>query len=39
VPFACLAAAATLPPARLRPVLAALAVQALAVELLFDTIW
>ena len=39
VPFACLAAAVTLPRTRLVPVLAALAAQALAIELLFDTIW
>jgi methylthioxylose transferase len=39
VPFACLAAATTLPRGRLAPVLAALAVQALAIELHFDTIW
>ncbi len=37
-PFVCLAAAAG-PAFRLRPVLALLAVQALAYELLFDTIW
>jgi hypothetical protein len=37
-PFVCLAAAAG-PAFRLRPVLAALAVQALAYELVFDTIW
>ena len=39
VPLACVAAAATLRTARLRPVLAFLAVQALAVEILFFTIW
>jgi hypothetical protein len=39
VPLACVAAAATLPPARLRLVLGALAVQALAIELLFFTLW
>jgi hypothetical protein len=37
-PFVCLAAAAG-PSLRLRPVLALLAVQALAYELVFDTIW
>ena len=37
-PFVCLAAAAG-PAFRLRPVLALLAVQALAYELVFDTIW
>jgi hypothetical protein len=36
-PFVCLAAAAS--PLRLRPVLVLLAVQALAYELVFDTIW
>jgi hypothetical protein len=36
-PFVCLAAAAS--PLPLRPVLAALAVQALAYELVFDTVW
>jgi methylthioxylose transferase len=39
VPFACLAAAMTLPRNHLAPTLTALAVQALAIELLFDTIW
>jgi hypothetical protein len=39
VPPACVAAAAVLPPGRLRAVLAALGVQALAVQLLFQTIW
>jgi hypothetical protein len=39
VPLACVGAAAALPSARLRPVLASLAVQALAVELLFFTVW
>jgi hypothetical protein len=39
VPLACVAAAATLRTARLRPVLAFLAVQALAVEIVFFTIW
>lgn len=39
VPLACVAAAASLPGPRLRPILAALAAQALAVELLLDTIW
>jgi hypothetical protein len=39
VPFACIAAAAALPRERLAPVLAALAAQALAIELFFDTIW
>jgi hypothetical protein len=38
-PLACVAAAAVLPTARLRAVLAVLAVQALSVELLFDTVW
>jgi methylthioxylose transferase len=37
-PFVCLAASAA-PGLRLRPVLAALAVQALVYELVFDTIW
>ncbi|CAA9476835.1 MAG: hypothetical protein AVDCRST_MAG38-1735 [uncultured Solirubrobacteraceae bacterium] len=37
--LACLGAASVLPPGRLRPVLAVLALQALGVELLFDTIW
>jgi methylthioxylose transferase len=39
VPLACVAAAAALRTARLRPLLAFLAVQALAVEILFFTIW
>jgi len=39
VPFACVAAAETLPAGRLRIVLALLAAQALAAELLLDTIW
>jgi len=39
VPLACLAAAKSLPGARLRQVLVLLAVQAIATELLFDTIW
>jgi hypothetical protein len=39
VPLACVAAAAQLRTGRLRPVLIALAVQALAVELLLDTRW
>ncbi len=39
VPLACLAAATTLAPGRLRPVLAALAAQALAMELLLYTVW
>jgi methylthioxylose transferase len=39
VPLACVAAAAALPDALLRPALAALVAQALALELLFDTIW
>ena len=38
-PLACVAAAAVLPLPRLRAVLAVLAVQALAVELVFDTVW
>jgi methylthioxylose transferase len=38
-PFVCLAAAAGPAPIRLRPVLAALAVQALAWELVFETVW
>jgi hypothetical protein len=38
-PLVCLAAATTLPPTRLRPVLALLAVQTLAIEVLFDTVW
>ena len=39
VPLACVAAAASLPPRRLQLVLAALAAQALAAELLLETIW
>jgi hypothetical protein len=39
VPLVCVAAAASLPTARLRPVLAFLGLQALAIELLFFTIW
>jgi hypothetical protein len=39
VPFACLAAAAVLPARRLAQVLGALALQALAIELLLETIW
>ena len=39
VPPACVAAATVLPPGRLRTVLVALGVQALAVQLLFQTIW
>ncbi len=39
VPLACLAAAATLPRVRLAPVLWLLVAQALAIELLFFTIW
>ncbi len=39
VPLACVAAAQVLPRRRLVPVLGALAVQALAVELLFGTLW
>lgn len=38
-PLACLAAASALPERHLRPVLAALAVQALAWELLWNTVW
>ena len=38
-PLACVAAAGVLPIPRLRAVLAFLAVQALAVELVFDTVW
>jgi hypothetical protein len=38
-PLACVAAAAALPVARLRPILLLLALQALAVELLFFTVW
>ena len=39
VPLACVAAAASLDVRKLRPVLAALAAQGLAIELLFRTIW
>ncbi len=39
VPIACVAAAASLPERHLRPVLGALAAQALAAELLLETIW
>ena len=39
VPALCVAAATALPSDRLRPVLAALAAQALATELLFYTVW
>lgn len=39
VPLACVAAAAVLPPRRLTLVLALLAVQSLAVELVFGTVW
>ncbi len=39
VPLACVAAASTLSPRSLRPVLCWLVVQSLAVELLFDTTW
>jgi len=39
VPLACVAAAAVLPARRLKPVLWMLAAQALAVQLLFDTVW
>ena len=39
VPLACVAAAAVLPRSRLLPVLALLAVQSVAVELLFGTVW
>jgi methylthioxylose transferase len=39
VPLACVAAAGALPSRHLRPVVYALGLQALAVELLFDTIW
>ena len=39
VPLACVAAAAVLPPRRLRLVLVLLALQTLAVELLFGTVW
>jgi methylthioxylose transferase len=38
-PLAAVAAADVLPPGRLRPALAALAVQALAWQLLFNTVW
>jgi hypothetical protein len=38
-PLACVAAAAVVPESRLRPVLTLLAVQALAVEVLFFTVW
>ena len=38
-PLACIAAAAVLPPRLLRPVLALLAVQALAWELAWNTVW
>jgi len=39
VPLACAAAATAIPPRGLRAVLVALAVQALATQLLFDTVW
>jgi hypothetical protein len=39
VPPACIAAATVLPARRLRAVLLALGAQALAVQLLFQTIW
>lgn len=39
VPLACAAAAPALPPRRLRLVLLALAAQALATQLLFETVW
>ncbi len=39
VPLACAGAAALVPPGRLRPVLGLLAVQALATEVAFSTIW
>lgn len=39
VPLACVAAASTVRPSRIRPLLGALAAQALAVEILFYTIW
>jgi hypothetical protein len=39
VPLACIAAVGALPPARLRLLLASLAVQALAIELIFFTVW
>ncbi len=38
-PLACVAAAAVVPAARLRPILLALSLQALAVQLLFFTVW
>jgi hypothetical protein len=38
-PLACVAATSMLPVHRLRPVLALLAAQALAIELLFFTVW
>ena len=39
VPLACAAAARVVPPRSVRPVLVALAVQALVVQLLFETVW
>ncbi len=39
VPLACVAAAAALPARRLRPVLGLLALQAIAIEVLFGTVW
>ena len=39
VPMACLAAARALPERHLRPVLVVMAVQALAIEVLFRTMW
>jgi hypothetical protein len=39
VPLACTAAAAALPQRALRPILISLLAQALAVQLLFDTVW
>ncbi|MBI5106540.1 MAG: hypothetical protein HZB46_16410 [Solirubrobacterales bacterium] len=39
VPLACVAAASVLPPRHLRAALTALAVQALATQLLFETVW
>ena len=39
VPLACAAAATVIPPRRLRWILAALAVQALLTQLLFETVW
>ena len=39
VPMACLAAARALPERHLRPVLIALAAQALVIEVLFRTMW